>query len=145
MRSSYADNAASTAFTLQYPQGPNGPPALTLGAELNGVPHPPCPPPEMNGAEAAHYVQQAVVKRSGGPVAGLRLRCARAGASAFTCPASWRRGAVAYAGRFAISFVASSKLARYATDLSGISARTLFDGRASGRALRCSVRLSPVT
>ena len=89
---SYADNAASTAFTLQYPQGPNGLPTLTLGAELNGVPHPPCPPPDMNGAEAAHYVQQAVVKRSGGPVTGLRFRCTRANATGFNCPASWRRG-----------------------------------------------------
>ena len=142
---SYADNAASTAFTVQYPQGPNSPPTLTLGAELNGVPHPPCPPPDMNGAEAAHYVQQAVVKRSGGAVAGLRFRCTRASATGFNCPASWRRGAVAYAGRFAISLVASTKLARYATDLSGISERTLFHGRASGRTLQFSVRLNPVT
>ena len=99
----------------------------------------------MSGAEAAHYVRQAVVKQSGGPVAGLRFRCRRASATGFACPASWSRGAVAYAGRFAISFVASSKLARYATDLSGISARTVFAGRASGRALRWSVRLGPVT
>ena len=83
--------------------------------------------------------------QSGGPVAGLRFRCTRAGASAFTCPARWSRGAVAYAGRFAVSLVASTKLARYATDLSGISERTLFDGRASGRALQFSVRLRPTT
>jgi Lysyl oxidase len=134
----YADNAASAAFNLSYP---NGVPTVALGAELNGVPHPPCPAPTMNGAQAARYVQQAAVKKSGGSVTDLRIRCTRVSATGFTCPASWKRGPVAYAGRFAIAHTASSKLGRYKTALNGISAQALFTGRASGRRLRWSTSL----
>jgi Lysyl oxidase len=137
----YADNAASTAFRLSYPQGPNSVPTVTVGAELNGVPHPPCPTPSMNAAQAARYLQQAVVKKSGGSVTGLRFRCNRASATGFSCPASWRRGAVAYSGRIAVANVASSKLGRYKTALDGISAQASFDGRASGRPMKWSASL----
>jgi hypothetical protein len=134
----YADNAASTGFTLTYPQGPSGAPVVTVGAELNGVPHTPCPAPAMTAAQARSYLQNAVVKESGGSVAGLRFRCSRATGTGFSCNANWRRGAVAYAGRFQIAHVASSKLARYATALAGISARARFDGRRSGHPLQGS-------
>jgi len=137
----YADNAASTAFTLTYPQGPSGAPVVTVGAELNRVPHPPCPAPPMTAVQARSYLQHAVTKQSGGSVAGLRSRCVRASGAGFTCHASWRRGTVAYAGKFDIAHVASGKLARYATALAGISARALFDGSASGHKLQWSETL----
>jgi Lysyl oxidase len=137
----YADNAATTAFQLTYPHGSNSLPTVTLGAELNHVPHLPCPAPSMNAAQAARYLQQAVVKKSGGSVTGLRFRCTRASATGFTCPASWHRGAVAYTGRFAIAHVASIKLARYATALDGIYAQALFNGSASGRHVQSSESL----
>ncbi|MDQ6673114.1 MAG: lysyl oxidase family protein, partial [Chloroflexota bacterium] len=137
----YADNAASTGFTLSYPLGSSGLPTVTLGDELNGVPHPPCPAPRMTGAQAGRYLQQAVAKKGSGSVTGLRLRCTRASATGFTCHPSWRRGGVAYSGRMTIAHVASSKLATYVTALSGISAQVLFQGSASGRQQRWSVSL----
>ena len=137
----YADNAASTSFQLSYPNGTGSLPTVTLGAELNHVPHLPCPAPSMTAAQAARYLQQAVATRSGGSVTGLRFRCSRASATAFTCAASWRRGAVRYSGRFSIAHVASSKLARYATALDGISAQALFDGSAPGRHVQWSASL----
>jgi hypothetical protein len=137
----YADNAASTAFTLTYPAGSAGVPTITVGAELNGVPHPPCPAPSMDAAQAAHYLREAAAKESGGSVTALRSRCTRASATGFTCHASWNRGHVAYAGRMSIAYVASRSLGRYATAVAGISARTLFDGKASGRHVRSSASL----
>ncbi len=137
----YADNAASTSFQLSYPNGTGSLPTVTLGAELNHVPHLPCPAPSMTAAQAARYLQQAVATRSGGSVTGLRFRCSRVSATAFTCAASWRRGAVRYSGRFSIAHVASSTLARYATALDGISAQALFDGSAPGRHVQWSASL----
>ena len=95
----------------------------------------------MTGGQAAGYVQQAAAKESGGRVTGLRSRCARASATGFNCSASWKRGTVSYAGRFAITHQASSKLARYKTALSGISAQTVFTGSASGRRVRWAASL----
>jgi Lysyl oxidase len=135
----YADNAGTTAVTLTYPNGLGGMPAAAPGTEQNAVPHLPCPAPQMTAAQAARYLQQAVVKKSGGPVTGLRSRCARVSTTGFNCQPSWRRDGVAYSGRMTISHVASSTLGRYATALSGISAQALFQGSASGRQLRWSI------
>ncbi len=137
----YRDNAASTSFRLSYPQGPHSMPVITLGAELNAVPHPACPAPAMDSAQAALYVRRAAAKESGGSVAGLRIQCTRASATGFTCSASWNRGSVTYSGRFSIAHVASSKLARYASPLDGISAQSTFVGSASGQSMRWSTNL----
>jgi Lysyl oxidase len=138
----YADNAASTAFTLSYPNGPNGVPAVTLGAELNGVPHPPCPAPAITAGQSARYLHQAVVKKSGGSVGSLRFRCSRASATRFGCHASWKRGATAYSGRISVANQASSKFGRYATALDGISATVSYDGTQSGHAhIKWSARM----
>jgi hypothetical protein len=137
----YADNAGATDVTLTYPNGPNGMPAAAPGFEQNRSPHLPCPAPQMTAAQARQYLQQAVVKKSGGPVTALRSRCGRASSTGFSCHPSWRRDGVAYSGRMTIAHVASSKLARYATALSGLSTQARFQGSASGRQQQWAVSL----
>jgi hypothetical protein len=140
----YADNAASTAFTLSYPNGQGALPVITLGAELDRVPHLPCPAPTMTSSQAVHYLQQAVTKRTRASAASVRSHCTRVKSTEFKCSVSWRTGAATSSGHMTIQNVASAKLALYAKPLDGITAQTVFSGTASGRRQQWSMSFKPL-
>lgn len=139
----YADNAGATTIRLSYPHGRNGLPAVAVLNEQNSVAHPPCPTPAMDGAQAGTYLRRAVVRESASAT-GLQYSCARASATGFNCFAKWVARRVAFAGRISIAHVGSTKLARYATALDGISTRVTYDGTTSVGHRRWTMNESPL-